>query len=445
MYKKITYILIPILTIALIGTGYYGYQENQEKNSILIKAENQYQRAFHDLTYHIDKLQDELGKTLAVNSRNQLSPSLANVWRLSYSAQSDVGQLPLVLIPFNKTEEFLAKVADFSYRIAIRDLNAEPLSENEYKTLKDLYTSSKEIQKDLQGIQTKVLDNRLRWMDVELAIAREDDKADNTIIDGFKTIDKKVEEFPETDWGPGITSLETKKKEKGKNLTGDSISEEKAKKLAFSFLNLEDVKANTVLTGDGSAYEAYSISSEGKENIYLEVTKIGGYITYMIKNREVKEKKLSDEQAIEKANDFLKSHNYQSMAPIEIYEFGNSLILNYYYKQGEVIVYPDKISIKVALDNGEITSFQSIDYVFNHKKREIDSVKISEEIAKSNINHNLKVDTVKLAIIENMDGVEVLTYEITGKLDETIYRIFINADNGDEEDIQKVEQETIYY
>lgn len=445
MYKKITYILIPILTIALIGAGYFGYQENQEKNAILIKAENQYQRAFHDLTYHIEKLQDELGKTLAVNSRNQLSPSLANVWRLSYSAQSDVGQLPLVLIPFNKTEEFLAKVADFSYRIAIRDLEAEPLTETEYKTLKNLYSNSKEIQKELQNLQTKVIDNNLRWMDVELALALENDQTDNTIIDGFKTIDKKVEEFPETDWGPGITSLETKKKEMGKSLKGDKINDEKAKKIALSFLNLKDAEVNVVLTGNGSSYEAYSVSIEGEETKYLEITRIGGYVTSMIKNREVKEENLTDKQAIEKANEFLKSNKYESMVPIEMYDFDNSLVINYYYKQDDVIMYPDKISVKVALDDGELINFQSIDYVLNHKSRQINTPTISEEVARSKMNPNLKIESVKLAIIENYDGKEVLTYEVSGELDKNLYRVYINTETGREEDIEKVTEEIIYY
>ena len=88
-----------LLTVAVIGTAYWGYQEHQDKNSILIKAENNYQRAFHNLNNTIDNLEDELGKALAVQSRDMLAPCLANIWRLAYAAQSD-GQLPLTLTPF---------------------------------------------------------------------------------------------------------------------------------------------------------------------------------------------------------------------------------------------------------------------------------------------------------------------------------------------------------
>src|SRR3954462_2298500 len=124
-------ILIGVLAIGVAGTAFWGYQEHQEKNAVLINAENSYQRAFHGLTYQMDLLHDKIGTTLAMNSRNSLSPSLAEVWRITSEAHNDVGQLPLTLLSFNKTEEFLAKIGDFSYRVAVRDLDKEPLNDEE--------------------------------------------------------------------------------------------------------------------------------------------------------------------------------------------------------------------------------------------------------------------------------------------------------------------------
>ncbi|GBF11679.1 germination protein YpeB [Tepidibacillus infernus] len=444
MYKGITGILIPVLVIAVIGAGFWGYQENQEKNSILIKAENQYQRAFHDLNFHIDALHDELGKTLAVNSRRQLSPSLANVWRLAYSAQSDVGQLPLTLMPFSKTEEFLAKIGDFSYRIAIRDLGKEPLTDQEYKTLKTLYERSKEIRNELNHVQTEVIDKQLRWMDVEIALAEEDKKMDNTIIDGFKTIDKKVQEFPELDWGPEMMSLEKKNKEKGKNLKGRLITAEEAKKKAAEFMKVpvsDQIKVDK--TGKGSNFEAFSVQIKGKNIVNLDVTKVGGHVVWMIINREIDGKKISLEQATEKANAFLQKRGYTSMVPTTIDQYDNSLIFTYAYKQNGVVVYPDMLSVKVALDNGEIIGFESTGYTFNHKKRVIPSPTITKETVQTKVNPHLKIFSIRPALIENSDGKEVLTYEVTGDFDKVTYRIYINAQNGEEEVVEKVEEDIV--
>src|SRR5690606_11680753 len=98
----------------------------------------------------------------AMNSRKQLSPSLAEVWRITSEARGDVGQLPLALLPFNKTEEFLSNIGDFSYRVAVRDLDKEPLSDEEVKTLKKLYKNSGEIKQELRKVQSVALENNLR-------------------------------------------------------------------------------------------------------------------------------------------------------------------------------------------------------------------------------------------------------------------------------------------
>ena len=106
-----------------------------------------------------------------MNSRQSLSPTLAEVWRITSEAHNNVGQLPLTLLPFNKTEEFLAQVGEFSYRTAVRDLDKDPLTEEEYTTLKHLYGRAEEIQNELRKVQHLAMKNNLRWMDVELTLA----------------------------------------------------------------------------------------------------------------------------------------------------------------------------------------------------------------------------------------------------------------------------------
>ncbi len=46
--------------------------------------------------------------------------------------------------------------------------------------------------------------NNLRWMDVEMALASNRDPADNTIIDGLKTVEKNVTSYSSTNFGPTL-------------------------------------------------------------------------------------------------------------------------------------------------------------------------------------------------------------------------------------------------
>src|SRR5699024_8296142 len=179
--NMIRWIAIADLSLGIAGTAFWGYQEHQEKNAVLIQAENTYQRSFHDLSYHMDLLHDKIGTSLAMDSDERLSPQMVEIWRLTSEAQSDVGQLPLSLLPFNKTEEFLANIGDFTYRTAVRDLEKDPLSDKETKTLNKLYEQAEDIKNELREVQHLTLKNNLRWMDVQLALATQEEPADNTI------------------------------------------------------------------------------------------------------------------------------------------------------------------------------------------------------------------------------------------------------------------------
>ncbi|MFZ3588626.1 germination protein YpeB [Bacillus sp. DJP31] len=440
-------IIIGVLTIGVAGTAYWGYQEHIEKNAVLIHAENNYQRAFHDLTYQLDLLNDKIGSTLAMNSRQQLSPSLAEVWRLTSEAHSDVGQLPLTLLPFNKTEEFLANVGEFSYRTAVRDLDKEPLTDEEYKTLESLYEKSGDIQKELRNVQHLVLENNLRWMDVQLALAT-DQQQDNTIIDGFKTVEKNVEGYSEADFGPTFTSMN--KEEKGfQYLTGGEITEEQAKKVAQDFLGLkgqEEIQVSE--NGKGSEYGFYSLAVDdpkAKTEIYMDVTKKGGYPIWVLRNRDVKEKNIGLNEAMEKAVSYLKDHKFQDLQMFESAQYDNIGIFTFVSVKNDVRIYPDAITIKVALDDGNVIGFTAKDYLMANHKRDLPKPSLTVEQARDKINPGVDVMEDRLALIVNDIQEEVLCYEFLGTIKNDTYRIFINSETGFEEKVEKLRNaEPIY-
>ncbi|MFT4413119.1 germination protein YpeB [Fredinandcohnia humi] len=441
-------ILIAVLTIGIIGTGYWGYKEHQEKNAILIQAENNYQRAFHDLTYQIDLLHDKIGTTLAMNSRSSLSPALTEVWRITSEAHSDVGQLPLALLPFNKTEEFLSNIGDFSYRTAVRDLSKEPLSDDEYKTLQGLYKNSEDIQKELRTVQHLVLENNLRWMDVELALASGEKQADNTIIDGLKTVEKNVAAYSESDFGVTLTST---KKNNGEftNLEGATINENKAKEIAKKFLGIKgNVQITVTENGEGSKNGFFSLEindPKSKVNTYMDITKKGGYPIWVIRQREVAKSKISLNDAYNNALTFLKDNNFENQELFESAQYDNVGVFNFVSSVNGVRIYPDSIKMKVALDDGNIIGFTARDYLMSHKEREIPEPKISKEDARKQINANLEIMEERLAVITNELDEDVLCYEFLGTIENDTYRIFINAGNGFEEKVEKLKNaEPVY-
>ncbi|WP_338551754.1 germination protein YpeB [Paenibacillus sp. KS-LC4] len=441
VYKRISAVLFPIAAILLVGSLYWGYQEHQEKNTVLMKAENQYQRAFHDLTYHVDKLHEQLGHTLAVNSTSQAyhRKGLVNVWRLTSQAQNEINQLPLSMLPFDKAEDFLSRISNFAYKTSVRDLTKQPLSEDEFKTLKTLYASSKDISQDLQSMQEKVLSNHLRWMDVELSLAAQQAKGDQTIVDGFKGVDKKVSEYPEINWGPSVSSMYEKRTISmlsGKQVTPDEI---KQRAIKFAGKKGEGKSVRIEENGKGTEYASYSaVLSEHKSGnaIHMDFSQKGGQLIAYMDPREIGEKQLSAEQARAAAEKFLKEHGFNDMQAVSYDVYDNAGTFSFVGNQGDVLIYPDKLTIKVALDNGDIAALQANEYVFEHHKRTLPKAGISKADARKALNPQMKVSKEQMALIKNDDGNEVLCYEYTGRINDSDYRIYINADSGMEESIE---------
>ena len=432
-------ILIGILTIGLVATGVWGYQEHKEKNALLIQAENHYQRAFHDLTYYIDRLHDEIGTTLAMNSRESLSPAVIDVWRLASEAQTAVGQLPLSLMVFDRTEEFLAGIGDFTYRTAVRDLEKEPLSESEYNTLKSLYEQAEEIQNELRQLQYTAMKNNLRWMDVELALASGKENLDNTLIDGLQTVEKKVEGYSETE--SGVTFASLARGHKGlKDLDGKEISKVEAKKIAKFYANApDDVKITVEENSDGAEYPFYSIHIEGKNGeSNMDITKVGGHPIWLITNREINETKYSLNEATELAKQYLEKHGFRNMELLESSQYENIGVFTFVAVEEGVRIYPDAIKMKIALDDASVVGFQAQDYLIHHGKRDLQDPAISEEEAREAIHPNVEIMESGLALIENDLDEEILVYEFLGTLENATYRIFVNATTGAEEKVEKL-------
>lgn len=441
MYKRLSSVMFPIFAVLLVGALVWGYQENQEKNAILIKAENQYQRAFHDLSFHMDKLHSEIGNTLAVHSTSQgmHRKGLMNVWRLTSEAQNEINQLPLTMLPFNETEEFLSRISNFAYRASMRDLTNEPLREKEMGNLKKLYQNSSEITKNLQDVQQKVLTDRLRWMDAETAMATQEQTMDNTIVDGFRTVNKKVQEYPELDWGPSVSNIYAKRSVK--KLGGLPMTKEQIQSKAAKFSNADRSKIQVQENGKGTDWESYTATIDHANNgkLMMDFTRNGGMLISYSDTRPIGTKKVSRQNAMAKADQFLMNKGYKDMKAVNYDEYGNLGNLTYVRKQGDTLIYPEKMSVRVGLDTGEVTGFQASDFVYEHNdKRKIPKATLTEQQARKKLNSEFEENYVRKSLIENDYSKEVLCYEFGGKINGSRYRIYINANTGMEEAVEEI-------
>lgn len=434
------WIIISILSLGVIGTTYWGYQEHQEKNAILIQAENTYQRAFHELTYHIDLLHDKIGSSLAMNSNDSLSPQLVEIWRITADAHANVGQLPLSLLPFNKTEEFLANIGNFTYRVAVRDLETDPLNEDELATLEGLYEQSGEIKDELRQVQHTALSNNLRWMDVQLALATEDEQMDNTIVDGFQTVEKKVEGYSEAANFDTLIGDHTSEVHDYLFVNEEPLTEEEIIERSKEIFDVKsDENLSITKSGDGADISVYSVSYQNEQKYgYMDITEQGGHPITLLINRPINEKNLSLYDGLQEATNYLEEYGFDNMVVFQSTQYDNIGVYSFLYAEDDVRIHSDSVEIKIALDDGDILGLSAKNYLMNHRQREIPKPALSPEEAKEQVNSQVEIQEEFLAIIDNEFGKEVLVYEFLGILNDDTFRIFINAMDGREEKVEKL-------
>ena len=226
-----------------------------------------------------------------------------------------------------------------------------------------------------------------------------------------------------------------------KGLTGDEIDEEKAKQIAKDFIGedrLQELNSNGLVeNGNIQVFDFYAKIKDGDENnpLTISISKIGGHIVNMNYNRQIDVETISYEEANNIGMEFLKSREIESMVETYYLNEGGVLTINYAYEQNGVVVYPDLIKLKIALDNGEVLGIETTGYLNNHTQRDTSKVKISIEEAKSNLNKNLEITSEGLAIIPTEWKAEILCYEFKGKIDDTDFLVYINAETGREENI----------
>ncbi|MFD1065265.1 germination protein YpeB [Oceanobacillus locisalsi] len=443
MYRWIT---ITLLTVALISVSIWGYYTNKQKNDLYVQAENEYQRSFHELTYNMDVLNDQIGTSLAMNSPDKLSPQFVDIWRISSDAHANTGQLPMGLLPIHKTEQFLSELGDFTYQTAVRDLDDDPLTDEETAQLEEFYQQSGQIRDELREAQHVSLSDGSRWMDAEQTLLNKDEAEENDMVNSFQTVedsfDTSTEETPED----STTSTRTED-HSYKNVTGDELTEEEALKEAEKIFGKEnETDWSITKSGDGAITPMYSVSyDENGERGYADLTVQGGHPLHLLVSRDIGEKQISLNEGNDIAENYLSELEFNDMELFQSSEYDQVGVYSFVYEDNGVRVFSDAVEVKVALDNGDITGLTANNYFKNHTEREIPEPDISEEEAREAVNQDVTIQENHLAIVDDDQGEEVLVYEFLGTRDDATYRIFINAETGEEEKIEKLTDAEINY
>lgn len=431
--KMLMYIIYAVLIIAIAILGYKLYQKNNES---VIASENLYNQSLNELIYYMENVENYLAKSTISTSAKYGAETLTHLWREANLAQTYLSMLPIQSQELENTEKFLNQISDYSYSLSRKNINGENLSEDDLNNLKDLYKYCDELNNVISQINSDLNSENIKWSDLTGDGTVDYAQQVSSNLDVITAMEDNFHEYSgliyDGAYSEHITSVEKK------GLTGNDLSEEETTNIVKQFIGEDNINEISNLGFSENATVpsyTYTVKTKNDGDVTIAISKKGGHIVYLNTNRKVEVENLNFDQANEKGKEFLKQKNIENMEQTYYLKNDGIITINYAYSQDGVIMYPDLIKLKIALDNGQILGMETSGYLNNHTIRDISGAKISKEDAKKNLNKNLDIQSEKLAVIPTEWKTEILCYEFKGKIEDKEYLVYINASTGEEQDI----------
>lgn len=429
-----------IVVVVIAAVAIWGIMQYKNSAQLRQQLDNQYNRAFYDMTGYVNNVEVLLVKSLIASTPSKAAATLQEAWRQANMAQSNLGQLPVDQHVLANTSKYLTQVGDLAYTLNNQNMSGKQLDDEQYKTIEKLYGYSTSLRQSLGELQSQITAGRIRWGDLANKGPSIFQKTSASLsMEQFENIDKTFQEYPTLIYDGPFSDHMTTTEPVG--VTGEVLNQEQATKKIREFFGADRVKSIEMKSqNDIEPIKTFSfevVLNDAPEGVFasIDITQKGGHPFWMIYNRPVAEKKIEVEQAKELGRKFLEEHGYKSMKDTYYLNHDNTATINYAYEQENVVIYPDLIKLKIALDTGEIIGLEAKGYLNSHKERDLPEPKISMEKAREAVSSRVDILSAGLAIIPTEYRTEIFVYEFKGRLNNQDFLVYVNTENGNEEDI----------
>jgi len=236
--------------------------------------------------------------------------------------------------------------------------------------------------------------------------------------------------------GPFSASLENKQV---RGLSNSEITKEQAENYVKEnvFYGVKNLKTKYLGETDGDFLTLdFECEVEGKR-YDVQITKREGKLLTLSSFADAGDAVLSNDEAKKVAEKFASRLGYEDMRTVWFEVDENIAYINLAPAINNVILYPDLVKVKIDLAGQNVIGFEGQNYCFNHINRNLKST-LSKLDAEKLIVGDFKILSTNLALIPLENEKEVLTFEFKCEGIDGLYYFYVNANNGEVEDIQKV-------
>ncbi len=437
------WVLPIVLAVALVFTGVWGYNQYRLNQQYSIHMENLYQKSFYELVGNVSSAESRLAKLMVSGDRSQHMTLLSEISRQADAAQMDLGQLPISHIALDKTSKYLNQLSDYSYFLSKKVSSGKTISTEEMDNLRKLHESAARLNADLTKLSQEILRSKSSWGQfMQKGKAGFYEASDDIYTKQFVNIQKTGIDYPTLIYdGPFSEALDQVDGTLLKR--APSVTQLQARDIAVDFIGSERVsKVEHSANSSNGILDTWGISVWIKDNdaapIFVAVSKKGGKVVNMISQHRAGREELSIDEAMEQARKFLEEKGYPNMVPTYQQNFEGLSTITFAYAEGDVIIYPDLIKVKISLEDGKVYGFDARNYLLAHKERVLEEPELTLEEAQMLVSPNLNITSARMAVIPTEGKKERLCYEFKGKFGENKYIVYIDANSGEEADILQV-------
>ena len=420
--------------LAITAALAWGIYENRQHAAYKAQLENMYTRSFYELVDSVDNIEVKISKLMVSGSPGNSTQLLSDISSQSESASDKLSQLPVNHPALSNTMGLLSLTGDYCRSLALKAAEGHPLTDDDYKSLRDLYSTCIQISTELRDMQDQ---GRIQFGDLPQN-GYYDMQGSNGMSTRFSEREKTGEQLPTLIYdGPYSESL---MQPTPRGLTGGKVDENAARVSAAEFLGLNDISGITVNGVSDTRMQAYELSCQAADGSQtnLLVSLQGGKVIQMLQDTPSVQSQLTVEECITRAQQWLQSVGMPVMTPTFLQAYDGQLVINFAPTKDGAVLYPDLVKCKVRMDTGAVSAYDALGYWMNHTMRDVLIPQITQDDARKLLSDQLEVTGTQLALIPTAGGGERLCWEYKGTSGADAFIVYIDAITGVEAQIFKI-------
>lgn len=383
-----------------------------------------YQENVYELSEQVEKLDADLAKIRIAQGNYETQKLLADILVRSRLAERCVENFPVDSYAAAKLTAFFNGAGDYASALLNKVAAGGALNEKEAEAIEYLYVSTESVRYAMPAL-------------IESAGASSAEamwKTDGEFAANFERLTAGIGEMSETVRG------ELEKKGAADHLMKlETIAEERATELANEYFSEYKVNGLRCSGKSEGAYAAYTFefTDDAGRAYSAQITEHGGLLAMLDSCGQDGAENFDARHCTHIARAFLKKCGYEGLRPVFVSEAGGECCITFVYEQDGVLIYPDRVMVKVCRERGAVTGLDAHLYLKNHCERQIGEAKVPMERVERNAAAKMELDGVSRAIIP-VEGEERLVYEVRGVYGGRMYFAYIDAMTGDTAEIRIV-------